>query len=245
MSASSPIPKLPVVAIDVVMTTKRGRCYECDCMIYSRGNSYCCSLCSTTETPATSASSMEGKGVPSDYALICSSPVCVMRHSLRDQHTMCGCKTCVELQGQLRGENKSLRTYLVDPRCYCCNQLPGPGAPGAPRRRDEDLAFTIDGHGLLHRGHVWTDFSEASRYLTWCHECPSPPFDVKPTLFGCIYHYSPRVGSRPKSSRNETMRRFLTRAGERISLPSLFRQGIDSHDDYDRRLESFKKGYRW
>ena len=212
-SSQSSIP-LPTVAIDVVMTTKRGQCYECGCIIYIGANSYCCSLCTTA--PVATEESKEDKG---DYALICSSPVCVMKHSLRDQHTMCTCKTCLSVR------KNNVSTRILDPRCYHCNQLPGSSVLPEIKRVDEYFAFTIDSQGTVHRGHVWDNFSEASRYLTWCHGdgCPSPPFNIKPILFGSDYHYSRKEWSLTTAlSKNETMKRFLARHGEKISTPSFF-----------------------
>lgn len=234
---------LPIVAIDVVLTTKRGRCYECGCTIYIHANSYCCSFCSVATTPGNEGKEVKKEAksgeIDSDYALICNSPVCVMKHSLRDQHTMCTCKTCAE-----REVKKGSRTYLVDPRCYHCNQLPGLG------RSDDDIAFTIDGRGVVHRGHVWTKFSEYSRYLTWCRGegCPSPPFNVIPARFGSDFHYSIKEwsladGVSGAMSKNETMRRFLARSGEKICLPGCFIRTLKwgGDDNLPYRLESFRR----
>lgn len=229
MSKSVYRPLLPIVAMDVITVTKRGRCYECECVIYTDSSSYSCFLCSTPV--------LEGKEkVRSESALICSSPECVKKHCLRDQHDMCGCKTCLERKEEIKsivkgelssdlereGESK-LRAYVVDPRCYCCNQLPALLGLSVAAS-DDARAFTVDGHGVVHRGHVWDNFSEMSSYLTWCGTCPSPPFDVKPivktittmTASGRNYQFysNDQWSIDPKKSggdwcKNESMRRLF------------------------------------
>lgn len=246
------------IAVDIHVTQQRGQCCECKCVIYKHASVYSCSSCLVStnktvdkieekiesitdekvenKTEETTEHKTENKTENQpEYALICSSKVCILKHAMREVHTSCPCKTCFEVRSDIptRDQYYPKAVYFMDPFCYHCNQ-----------KTDSTIlnSFTINGQGILQRGHNGKRFTSKSRYLVWCNKCPSPPFDIKPMLFGSRYYYS--LKEWPVSvSRNKTIQIFHELCKSQITTPAWFTLAIqhspESH--LQEQLTSFKR----